>query len=652
MSRNPSRIALVVTSAAVAAAVMVPASAMATAAGTGQGFTGTVVADGSGVRGATVKLFAAGETPGSATQVATETTDRHGRFKVSVPQTIAADDVLYATARGGTVDGQPVPDTVELAASLADLRKGKITIDEMTTVAAGYSLAQFAVAGVVGGPSPGLENAARMPRNLVDVARGEQAKFLLQAPNGTATETLSTFNSLASIIAGCVDDSNDCDAFLDAATDAWGVRPDTTWQAMTLLPTNPSGDSPGVFAQVPADPRFTPVRTSAPSAWVIALRFYGDGRQFNGPGNVAFDAQGRVWANNNTNWSRQPSRICPGTDMFHLDPYATGQPMQTFTGGGLNGAGFGIAIDTRDRVWVGNFGFTGSQCTEGPPTSNSVSAFESDGEPISGDDGFTDGPLSWPQGVKSDVDGNMWIANCGNDSVVVYPGGDHTSSFVAGTDIPKAFDVAQNTDGSVFATANAGDQVYGFAPDGSPLLGSPFGDSSTIRRPLGAASDSLGNVWVSNSGVVDIPCSTGNTLEVPAPGADLDGTIARVGSDGSTESFGGAGLTVPWGIAVDGDDNLWVANFADQRLSHLCGARASTCPAGTTGHAISPDEGYGFDGLQRNTGVQVDPSGNVWLTNNWVAVPRPIDPFGDGLVVYLGMAAPVKAPLVGTPEQP
>jgi sugar lactone lactonase YvrE len=158
---------------------------------------------------------------------------------------------------------------------------------------------------------------------------------------------------------------------------------------------------------------------------------------------------------------------------------------------------------------------------------------------------------------------------------------------------------------------------------------------------------------VSNSGVIDIPCSTGTSLEAPVDGPHLHGTVAQVGPDGSVTSFGGAGMTVPWGIAVDGDDNLWVANFAGQRLSHVCGARKSTCPTGEVGDSISPAEtGYSFDGLQRNTGVQVDPSGNVWLTNNWIAIPVQTDPFGDGLVVYLGMAAPVKAPLIGTPQQP
>ena len=98
---------------------------------------------------------------------------------------------------------------------------------------------------------------------------------------------------------------------------------------------------------------------------------------------------------------------------------------------------------------------------------------------------------------------------------------------------------------------------------------------------------------------------------------------------------------------------MWVANFSGERLSHLCGARVSTCPEGVAGAPLSPpDTGYSFDGLQRNTGVQVDSAGNVWLANNWIKFPVQTDPFGDGLVVYVGMAAPVKTPLIGVPQHP
>jgi hypothetical protein len=609
-------------------------------------FQGTVTAGGDPVRAATVRLLQAGDEPGEALVRRTTTTDASGAFSVQVPPDVVHRDVLYVTARGGDLPGE-----VELGASLGDLRSGPVVVNELSTVAAGYSLAQFALGGSLGGASPGLPNAARMSRNLVDVGTGAATSFLLEYPNGTATETLATVNSLASVVTGCAEGTNDCAAFLDAAADAWGVRPATTWEAMTLLPTNPGGDPAGVFAQVPAEPRYQPVREDAPAAWVVALRFYGNGQQFNGPGNVAFDARGLVWANNNAEWAEDPVDVCPGLEMFRLDPYAAGRPMETFHGGGLNGAGFGIAIDPKRRVWVGNFGFTGSECPVAP-TSNSVSEFKPDGKPMSGDQGYLDGPLSWPQGTKSDVDGNIWIASCGNDSLVVYRNGRHNRSSVVGTGIGRAFDVAQNTEGNVFVTANEGNQVFGFRPDGRPLPGSPFGDSSVFSLPLGAASDSLGNVWVSNSGVIPIPCSNDEELVAPHPDLPLAGTIVKVGPGGSLEQFGGAGLTIPWGIAVDGDDNVWVANFHRERLSHLCGARTSTCPTGEVGSAISPDDGYTFDGLQRNTGVQVDPSGNVWLTNNWIRIPVQTDPFGDGLVAYLGMAAPVRAPLIGTPQQP
>jgi hypothetical protein len=428
-------------------------------------FRGAVSANGTLVQGATVRLLQAGAAPGTAHVSSTTTTDLAGAFVLHVPPDVVDRDVLYVTSRGGRIGESELPQEVELATSLADLRSGFIVLNELTTVAAGYSLAQFAEGGSLGGVNPGLRNAATMPRNLVDVATGTAARFLLEYPNGDSTETLASFHSLASIIAGCAARTSDCAAFLDAATNAWGVRPQTTWEAMTLLPTNPAGDPTGVFAQVPVDPRFKPARRSPPAAWILALRFYGNGQQFNGPGNVAFDAEGRVWANNNAQWSADPEGVCPGLEMFLLDPYATGRPMETFTGGGLNGAGFGIGIDPRWRVWVGNFGFTGSECTALPPTSNSVSEFRQNGTPVSGDDGYTEGPLSWPQGTKSDVRGNLWIANCGNNSLVVYPDGRHNRSRVIGTGIGRAFDVAQNTEGNIFVTANIGDQVFGFRPN-------------------------------------------------------------------------------------------------------------------------------------------------------------------------------------------
>ncbi|GAC83888.1 hypothetical protein GP2_016_00210 [Gordonia paraffinivorans NBRC 108238] len=86
-----------------------------------------------------------------------------------------------------------------------------------------------------------------------------------------------------------------------------------------------------------------------------------------------------------------------------------------------------------------------------------------------------------------------------------------------------------------------------------------------------------------------------------------------------------------------------MGNFAGKRVSKFCGANASTCPPGKrTGDAISPDvTGYFFDGLTRSTGLTVDTSGNVWVTNNWKEIPLQTNPGGLQIVALVGAAAPV-----------
>ncbi len=180
----------------------------------------------------------------------------------------------------------------------------------------------------------------------------------------------------------------------------------------------------------------------------------------------------------------------------------------------------------------------------------------------------------------------------------------------------------------------ASDTVAELRPDGSPAPGSPFSGGG-LSHPLGVAVDSRDNAWVANSGLIDIPCPQVNA-------GSLGGSVTLI-ANGQPTNFTGGGLTIPWGIAVDGNDTVWVANFAGKRLSQFCGADPSKCPAGfTTGQAISPAvTGYGFDGLTRNTGVAVDPSGNVWLCNNWKEVPIQANPGGYEMVAYVGVAAPV-----------
>jgi hypothetical protein len=79
----------------------------------------------------------------------------------------------------------------------------------------------------------------------------------------------------------------------------------------------------------------------------------------------------------------------------------------------------------------------------------------------------------------------------------------------------------------------------------------------------------------------------------------------------------------------------------------------SRCPPGlSTGDPISPSTGYQSDALERMTAGAVDPSGNLWVTNNWkIDVDAFQNPGGNAVVILIGAAAPVKTPVIGPPVQ-
>lgn len=105
-------------------------------------------------------------------------------------------------------------------------------------------------------------------------------------------------------------------------------------------------------------------------------------------------------------------------------------------------------------------------------------------------------------------------------------------------------------------------------------------------------------------------------------------------------------------MAVDGSGRVFVVSFLAETLTELCGARTRACPPGaTTGSVLSPSRrGFTNGGLEHLTAVQIDPSGDVWVANNWSKL-SPITG-GNGLVEFVGLATPVKTPLIGPPHLP
>jgi len=561
----------------------------------------------------------------------------------------------------------------------------RVVVNERTTVATGNAFTQFVDGRKIKGNRYGMTNAVHMAANLADPQNGAVGSVLATTPNGTETSTLATFNSLSNAVASCIADAESCIALFKATAPPGGAPPSTVLQAVANIvkypsyPANRAVTDDPVFQLSQRASVYQPALTQTPTNWLLFLKFGGtDSAQdtddlMNGPGNFAIDEKGFVWVNNNAVPEPPETSACAGRRLLKFYPWGESFPDSPYFGGGLSGAGYGITLDPSGQVWVGNFGFQDPPCALDPLKAarhDSVSVFRPDGIPLSGPLGYTTGNISWPQGTVSDRQGNVWIANCGNDSITKIPGGDpdHAVNIPLGP-IPgahdpqmKPFGIVVDADGNVWVADNRSDTVSVLSPEGDLIdtLPATYQGKTVLSHPVGNAADIEGNVWVANSDWLDSPCPTRFRLGNAAnPSITLFQKGTRKPYPGSP--FTGGGLKLPWGIAVDGNDTVWVFNFGAvpvgqttdlaTGISRFCGMSTTGCPKGMkVGDPISPATGYTSDALERITGGQIDPSGNIWLTNNWKLDADPVlNPFGNSIVVAVGAAGPLKTPLIGPP---
>jgi hypothetical protein len=592
-------------------------------------------------------------------------TDRSGRFAFVYDEPESESSVLYLLAHRGPI---------VLASALGPKRlaPNRVVVNERTTVATGFAFAQFISGLGIAGNTIGVRNASSMLRNLVDVASGEPSPVLTISPNGLDNDTWRTFNALANTVASCVAQPPRCEQLFLAARSLQGLRATNTLQAMANLAGYPGQSQRTLFQLSEAGRKANrPVLESAPDAWTLILRFEGEVDEngnaiINGPGNFAIDAEGTLWVSNNYAAGKRTDIVCAGQNLLRFRPNGTFFPGSPYTGGGVSGAGYGITSDLEGNIWIGNFGFQAPECVGTPAEAlhNSVSKFAPDGEALSPDGlGYTEGLILWPQGTVADRKGNIWIANCGNDSVTLYPEGDHKKGRnldLAPLGVIRPFDIAIDHYNRAWVTGNGSNSVVVLDANGTPTLGSPLKPEG-VTRPLGVAVDSRGNIWVANSNIVAVPC---NNDAIKLPRREDGGTVTLFQAKGRsgairTRTFEGGGMAIPWGITVDGNDNVWVANFGGgddtggsylSRISQICGTNTANCPPrARTGTPISPETGYTSTALSRVTAVAVDPSGNLWATDNWQFVPEQNNPGGNAVVAFVGIAAPIETPLIGPP---
>jgi len=167
---------------------------------------------------------------------------------------------------------------------------------------------------------------------------------------------------------------------------------------------------------------------------------------------------------------------------------------------------------------------------------------------------YTGGGVSSPQAVAVDSSGNAWVANK-NNAVTELSGG--TGAFLSGTN--------------------------GYT-------------SGSLDAPDSIAIDTNGIAWIANCGT---SCSGSNNT------SSITRLTPASGNTVTASNFIGAALNGAYALAVDGSNNVWVANALGVNVTEF----------NSTGQPQSGANGYTSTFQSSPAAVAIDAAGNAWTTS-------------------------------------
>jgi hypothetical protein len=368
--------------------------------------------------------------------------------------------------------------------------------------------------------------------------------------------------------------------------------------------------------------------------------------QFNNPAGVAVDGTGNIYVadtGNNT-----------------IRKVTTGGVVTTVAGsagpaGSADGTNStarfnnpkGLAVDGQGNLYVADSGNNTIRKVTGDGVVTTVAG--SAGLAGSADGTNNNARFNNPSGVVVDSAYNVFVADSGNNTIrqitsagavttVAGSAGQSGSSDGTNSTARFAFPFGVTLDNSnnLYVTDTANSTIRKVSPGGgvSTLAGSAgliggsdgTGNAARFFAPGGLAADSVGNVYVAD---------TGNCTVRKVTGVGVVTTLAgSAGQSGSADdNRAAARYFLPNGVAVDGAGNVYVADTGNSTIRKVTSDGGVTTLAGSPGLTGATDGTNGAALFNYPSGVAVDSAGNLYVADTYNSTIRKVT--GGGVVTTL-----------------
>jgi len=367
----------------------------------------------------------------------------------------------------------------------------------------------------------------------------------------------------------------------------------------------------------------------------------GSTARFNHPNGVAIDSAGNVYVADSPNHTIR--KLTPGGLVTTLAGLAGGQ-------GSADGTGSAVRFDNPNGVAVDNAGNVYvADCSNHTIRKATPDGVVTTLAGLAGNSGYADGGgsvarFNSPNGVTVDKAGNVYVADKLNHMVRKLTSGGAVTTLAGQAGTPGSADgtgsaarfyypygVAVDNTGNVYVADTSNHTIRKVTPGGvvttlaglAGSWGSADGTGSAARfyQPFGVAVDGAGNVYVADS--------YNHTIRRVTPGGAASTLAGLAGSVGSADGTASAArFNAPNGVTVDGAGNVYVAEYGNYTIRRVTPGGVVTTLAGLPANYGSADGTGNAARFNSPNGAAADAAGNVYVADTSNHTIRKVTPGG------------------------